>query len=338
MRKYIFLATTLFLLGIFAQGCSKNKNSDSESESIELSYNGEEEPEPEPEPAASFGADDEEGNYEGGYSQNNSASEAECKDIACETSETRSRTQLSKAKNYSVDYSKNLPIGRKLEKKAKLCIESSDINLCRKFTDSISSRYGAYVEKEQYSSAIQAYSIKLRVPSASLDSFLSGMHGINGTITEKNVSVNDRTSEYRDNESRRKTQEAMLDRYRAMLRNTTQTSDMLEVQRRIDEIQMETDRVQGRMNVIDHNVSYSLVNIIIKQEIKEEPVTIVEEDKPSFWKDLGQAFGRGWSIIKAIVLGIITIWPLWIIAGVVVYIWRKKRKNKPDQPKKPLSF
>ena len=333
MRKYIFLATSLFLLGIFAQGCSNNKNSESESESIELSYNDEEEPEPEPEPepAASFGASDEEGNYESGYSQNRRALS-----VANEVAESQSESP-TKGQNYSVDYSKNLPVGRKLEKKARICIQSSDITRCRKFTDSLSSRYGAYVEKEQYASAgTQSYNIKLRVPSASLDSFLSGMHGINGTITEKSVSVNDRTAEYRDNESRRKTQEAMLERYRTMLRNTTNISDMLEVQSRIDQIQMETDRVQGRMNVIDHNVSYSLVYIIIDQERKEEPIQTVEEEKPSFWKDMGEAFCTGWDIIKAIVLGIITIWPLWILVGVIVYIWRKKRKNKPVQDQKKL--
>ena len=84
------------------------------------------------------------------------------------------------------------------------------------------------------------------------------------------------------------------------------------------------------MNVIDQNVSYSVVNISIKQERKKEPVQTVEEEGPSFWKDLGEAFCWGWSIIKAIVLGIIALWPLWIIAGVIVYIWRKKRKKSTN--------
>ena len=325
MRKYIYLAT-LFLMGVFVQGCNSNdKNSEAEAE---MSYNDEEEPNPEP--AASYDTNDEEENREGGYSQDRRAMR-----VSCEVAESQSESP-TKNQNYTVDYSKNLPVGRKLEKKARICIESSNITQCRKFTDSLSSRYGAYVEKEHYTSSIQTYSIKLRVPSTALDSFLSSMHGINGTITEKNVSVNDRTSEYPDDESRRKTQEAMLERYRAMLRNTTNTSDMLEVQSRIDRIQMETDRVQGRMNAIDHNVSYSVVYITIQQEKKEEPIQTVVEEKPSFWKDLGEAFCTGWDIIKAIIVGIITIWPLWIIAGVIIYIWRKKRKNKPAQDQKKL--
>lgn len=233
--------------------------------------------------------------------------------------------------NVSVDYSKNLPVGRKLEKNATIHIVSQDISKCRKYTDSLSARYGAYVENEEFRSNYQSYLITLRVPSAALDSFLSGMHGINGTITEKNVLVTDRTSEYRDDESRRKTQEAMLERYRTMLKNTTKISDMLEVQNRIDQIQMEMDRVQGRMNVIDHNVSYSVVKVTIEQ--KREPAQKVKEE-PSFWKDLGEAFCTGWDIIKAIIVGIITIWPLWIIAGAGIYIWRKKRKNKPAQDQK----
>ncbi|MBO7606114.1 MAG: DUF4349 domain-containing protein [Paludibacteraceae bacterium] len=328
MKKCIYLVS-LFLLGVFAQGCSGDNEqamelSAPESYSESESYSGE--------PSAS--ANDEEENIDGGGANHYRVSRSENADTkSCEM-----ETSSSEDKNYSVDYSKNIPVGRKMEKKARLCIETPDITQCRKYTDSLSSRYGAYVEKEQYTSSLKAYTIKLRVPSIALDSFLSGMHGINGTITDKIVSVTDRTSDYRDYESQRKTQNAMLERYRTMLKSASNISDILEIQNRIDQIQMETDRVQGRMNVIDQNVSYSVVNISIKQERKKEPVQTVEEEKPSFWKDLGEAFCWGWSIIKAIVLGIIALWPLWIIAGVIVYIWRKKRKNKPAQPQKPLSF
>lgn len=314
-------------MGVFVQGCNSNdKNSEAECLPAEMSYNDEEEPNPEP--AASYDTNDEEENREGGYSQDRRAMR-----VSCEVAESQSESP-TKNQNYTVDYSKNLPVGRKMEKKARLCIETPNITQCRKYTDSLSSRYGAYVEKEQYTSSLKAYTIKLRVPSVALDSFMSGMHGINGTITDKIVSVTDRTSDYRDYESQRKTQNAMLERYRTMLKSASNISDVLEIQNRIDQIQMETDRVQGRMNAIDHNVSYSVVNISIKQEKKEEPIQTVVEEKPSFWKDLGEAFCTGWDIIKAIIVGIITIWPLWIIAGVIIYIWRKKRKNKPAQDQK----
>ncbi len=225
----------------------------------------------------------------------------------------------------SVDYSKNLPTGRKLEKKASIRIVSNDISQCRKFTDSLSSRYRAYIENEVYSSRYtQLYEITLRVPSNAVDSLISAMHGVSGKIVEKSISVVDRTYEYYDNDSRRKTQEAMLERYRAMLKNTTKISDMLEVQNRIDQIQIEMDRVQGLMNVIDHNVSYSEVKITLEQE--RDSVS-GEEKKPGFWHDMGEAIVTGWNIIKVILVGIVAIWPLLLLGGVIFYVWRRKRKK-----------
>ena len=127
-------------MGVFVQGCNSNdKNSEAEAE---MSYNDEEEPNPEP--AASYDTNDEEENREGGYSQDRRAMR-----VSCEVAESQSESP-TKNQNYTVDYSKNLPVGRKLEKKARICIESSNITQCRKFTDSLSSRYGAYVEKEHY--------------------------------------------------------------------------------------------------------------------------------------------------------------------------------------------
>ena len=223
----------------------------------------------------------------------------------------------------SVDYSKNLPTGRKLEKKASIRIVSKDISQCRKFTDSLSNRYRAYIENEAYSSGYtQSYEIKLRVPSNVVDSFISAMHGVSGKIVEKNISVVDRTHEYYDHDSRRKTQEAMLERYRTMLKNTAKISDMLEVQNRIDQIQIEMDRVQGIMNVIDHNVNYSVVNVTLEQESVSET-----GKKLGFWYDLGEAIVTGWNIIKAILVGIVAIWPLWILGVVIFYVWKRKRKK-----------
>ncbi|MEE3484426.1 MAG: DUF4349 domain-containing protein [Bacteroidales bacterium] len=225
----------------------------------------------------------------------------------------------------SVDYSKNLPKGRKLEKKASIRIVSKDVSQSRKFTDSLSTRYRSYIENEVYNSRYtHSYEITMRVPSNAVDSFISGMHGICGKIVEKSVSVVDRTYEYYDHESRRKTQEAMLERYRTMLKNTTKISDMLEVQNRIDQIQIEMDRVQGNMNVIDHNVSYSVVNITIEEEMVPGSV---KEDKPGFWHDMGEAIVTGWGIVKAILVGIVTIWPLLILGGIAFYIWKRKRKK-----------
>lgn len=223
----------------------------------------------------------------------------------------------------SADVTANL----KLEKRASLSMETKEVGACRKSVDSLMKRYRGYVEQEKHSNYRVAYNLMLRIPSASLDSFLAGFSGVSGNVVEKNVSVTDRTAEYTDLSSRRKTQDAMLERYRQMLKTATKVSDMLEIQRRIDEIQMEADRAQGRLNRIDKDVDYSVMEISIIDLNYVAPY-YTKPDNSLGLGDFGEALVNGWHGVVAVVWFLFNIWPLWIVAAGAVFIIKKRRAQK----------
>lgn len=262
-----------------------------------------------------------------GKSTENRAVLEEC-DIAdseeCEI-EPYGRGNSESDQRSSADVTANL----KLEKRASIIMGTKEVSACRKSVDSLMKRYRGYVEEEDlYPNRDFAYKLTLRIPSASLDSFLAGFSGVSGDVKLKSVSVTDRTAEYTDLSSRRKTQDAMLERYRQMLKTATKVSDMLEIQRRIDEIQMEADRAQGRLNRIDKDVDYSVMEISIFDLNVDPDKPKPEPDNSLGLGDFGEALVNGWHGVVTAVWFLFNIWPLWIVAAGAVFIIKKRRAQK----------
>lgn len=251
--------------------------------------------------------------------------EAEEVTIVCDSIGSSAESEPTSRSSYSP--SGELPANLKLEKRANITIDSKQTALCRKCVDTLMGRFHAYVENETYSDWRKSYDLTIRVPSASLDSFVAGLSGTQGKIVDKSVSVVDRTAEYKDVSSRKKTQDAMLENYRKMLSQATNIADMLEIQRRIDEIQISADRAQGRLNQIDRNVDYSVLNLSIEDRSYVSPKT--DDGNAIGLSDFGEAIVNGWHGVVAVVWFLFNLWPLWIVAGVVIYfVKRKKNKNK----------
>lgn len=250
--------------------------------------------------------------------------EAEEVTIVCDSIGSSAESELTSRSSYS--HSGELPANLKLEKRANITIDSKQTALCRKCVDTLMGRFHAYVENETYSDWRKSYDLTIRVPSASLDSFVACLSGTQGKIVDKSVSVVDRTAEYKDVSSRKKTQDAMLENYRKMLSQATNIADMLEIQRRIDEIQISADRAQGRLNQIDRNVDYSVLNLSIEDRSYVSPKT--DDGNAIGLSDFGEAIVNGWHGVVAVVWFLFNLWPLWIVAGVVIYfVKRKKNKN-----------
>lgn len=92
------------------------------------------------------------------------------------------------------------------------------------------------------------------------------------------------------------------------------------------------------MNIVD-NIKYSTVDIYIKEpklRIAEIAVTntksIDNKYKFNFIYDAKNAFVEGFYLIQRIAVGLITIWPILLIAAAIMYVLRKRKYfKKPDQ-------
>jgi uncharacterized membrane protein len=48
----------------------------------------------------------------------------------------------------------------------------------------------------------------------------------------------------------------------------------------------------------------------------------------SFWVQIKESINFGWNIIESLILGIIGLWPVWIILGTLIFVIKKVIKKR----------
>ncbi|UOE38047.1 DUF4349 domain-containing protein [Chryseobacterium oryzae] len=88
------------------------------------------------------------------------------------------------------------------------------------------------------------------------------------------------------------------------------------------------------MNIAD-NLKYSTIDIYLKEpKIRVAEITVTNtkniEDKYkfNFFYSIKNAFVEGYYLVQKLIVGLITVWPLVIIAAITLYFYRKNKSNK----------
>lgn len=192
-------------------------------------------------------------------------------------------------------------------------------------------KYNGYKSSEKQNE--YRYTVSASIPSASFETFTDALSKVGGKMSEKNIDVQDVTDHYTDLVSEIKSKEAALDQYRVLLKRANKISEIIEIQTKIDYIQQDLDRMNGRRVNIDRKVAYSEVNIdliIVKKDVVKDDD---EDNTPSFGSELLDSFSDGWAIIKFLVLFLLRLWPFFILGG-AGYFFYKKRKGDSNTSSK----
>lgn len=160
----------------------------------------------------------------------------------------------------------------------------------------------------------------IRVPAQRFDQLMDKIETESIYTNHRRVNAQDVTEEYLDIETRLNTKKQVRDRYVSILRDKAKTvEEVLKAEEAIRVIQEEIESREGRLNYLKNRVAMSTINLELYQEV---PYTPDRGQRTTFWTRLKQSAVNGWSLIVNIVLGLVTIWPLVLIGGVL--IWRRK--------------
>jgi hypothetical protein len=167
--------------------------------------------------------------------------------------------------------------------------------------------------------------VEIRVENDQFHALIKRFRGQAKFVQLFNISSQDVTEEYVDIESRLNTKRDVRDRYIEVLRNKAGTvKEILEAEEAIRVITEEIEVIEGRLRYLNDQVSYSTIRLTMYQTVKykEHP----ELYEKSYGTELGEGASAGWEIVKAIFLGIVTLWPLWILLFIGIWkgrwIWR----------------
>jgi chromosome segregation ATPase len=113
--------------------------------------------------------------------------------------------------------------------------------------------------------------VTIRIPAAKLNSFMDEI-AIFGEVESRNVYSQDITDEYADMGIRLDNAEKARKRYLELLEKATDVSDILAIEKELERLNGETERLKGQINSYDKQVKYSSVNVYFIEKVKPGPV------------------------------------------------------------------
>jgi chromosome segregation ATPase len=205
------------------------------------------------------------------------------------------------------------------------------------------SEYGAYFELfsqsgtalEPGQSTGRTATMSVRVPTAQLDAFLSGLDAIGQTVN-RNEYAEDITSQYTDTQTQLETLRAQRDQLDTMLKSATEIEDMIAITDKQQDVQTEIDSLEGQIKGWDSRVNYASVSLDLTEVSDSNRFNTIETT-------LGQRIAQGFSdslnwmvgfaqdaLVVLVMAGPqLVIWiPVLIIAFIIIRVVRNRRRSK----------
>lgn len=212
-------------------------------------------------------------------------------------------------------------IERKLIRNARLGFQSDDLEKTEIRLNKLTKQLEGYVSNDESNNNYGEFrhSLTVRIPSKNFDAFLKGVGEGVDEFDYKNISTNDVTAEYLDVESRIKTKKELETRYLEILNKANSVTEMLEIERELNNVRGEIESAQGRLKYLKNQVSYSTFYIEYYKEVPYQG--------DSFAERMGEGFGNGWNNLLMFFVGIVNLWPFLILIIVAVWGFRKWRRS-----------
>jgi hypothetical protein len=114
-------------------------------------------------------------------------------------------------------------------------------------------------------------SVTIRVPSAHFRDALNKV-GELGEITHQSVTAEDVSEEYHDAEVRLANMKATRQRLQDFLAKSANMNDMLTLERELERVSMDIDRIEGRMRFLREHVAFSTLTVGLTARPKSQAV------------------------------------------------------------------
>ncbi len=189
--------------------------------------------------------------------------------------------------------------------------------------------YGGYLATSNESRSSNEYtaSFSIRVPSAKFEGLLEELLKQAIFVAENNVSAEDVTEEFVDIQTRLKTKRALEARYLELLKQAKTMTDILKLEAALQQIREEIESREGRLKYLQNQVGYSTIHLDSYEQV---PYTNAPDE--GFWSKLASGFGEGWNIFLGFAIGVVTLWPFWLVVACGAWLirrwWKKRRMRK----------
>lgn len=228
----------------------------------------------------------------------------------------------------------NTQSNRKIVKNFNLSIVVKDVAKAKNSVENELEKYKGYASNfysYEYSNR-KAINMELKIPSEKVDDYLNFVKKI-GYIKSESFSSVDYTEQYNDNENKLKNLYARRDKLRDMMKmQAKQLTDLLAVDRELNNTQIEIERLEKRNTKIQKDVDFSNVSLTIEPEIVENRENLHWSIKKVFINAIDLLILFCHAVVEYVVVAMVFL-PIILAAFVVIfaskkiYNYVKNRKN-----------
>ncbi|HLW63447.1 MAG TPA: DUF4349 domain-containing protein [Flavobacterium sp.] len=249
----------------------------------------------------------EKGSYEGAY-----AEEVVLAEVA-----------PNKNKNYE-ERSNEESLPQKIIKNGNLQFETSDLNQTSQQIYDAAKKYKARIQsdREEKNYGTIYRDITLRVSNESFENLVNEISAGVGYFDHKNISSEDVTERFIDLEARLKAKKELESRYLELLKKANKISEILEIEKELTSIREEVESQEGQLNYLKNRVSMSTLEVRFYKKTSESGIT------QSYGLKMWHSVKSGFDLISSLFLGLLYIWPLLILVGLVLYYFNRRRNKK----------
>lgn len=216
---------------------------------------------------------------------------------------------------------------QKIIKTALLRFEASNPEETHKNIMAIAKEYQAFIQSDNAGKSYnQLYlNMVIRAPTQNFQALIDKISKGVPYFDQKDISRKDVTEEFVDLDARLKAKRELESRYLELLKKASSMKDMLDIERELSNIREEIEAKQGRLNYLQNKVSFSTISIEFYKQTAETGITL------SYGQKMINAFKGGWDGISVFFIGLLYLWPLFILGLIVTLLLRwfiRKNRNK----------
>ena len=215
---------------------------------------------------------------------------------------------------------------QKIIKTARLVFETQDIEKTHQYILQLTNEYNGLVQNDNSGKNYNRISknLTIRIPTEDFQEFITAVSKGIDYFDQRTISRQDVSEEFIDLEARLKAKRTLEERYLELLKKANNVKEMLEIERELSTIREEIEARQGRLQYLQNQVSMSTLNIEFYKITAETGIT------QSYGQKMKNALHGGWNGISVFFLGVLYLWPLFLVAIIMVLVLRiflKRRKT-----------
>jgi hypothetical protein len=238
---------------------------------------------------------------------------------ANDSNETTSNAIVFNGANPVTDWDK------KIIKTANAQVECKDYKTYNQQVHALARQHDGWIAAESESQTNERINntMTIKVPVPQFEELMMAISNLDGRMMEKTINTEDVTARIIDTKGRIAVRREMRDKYIDLLHDTKKIDDALKVQRELNDMHEDIEMASNQLQGMQVQAAYSTVNLHYYQlvAVANEPVA---DAAPGLGTRVLEAASGGGSWLVDVMVGLISIWPILLLLGLVVFFVRKR--------------